>query len=277
MPSAITDISRHYSPGELTERITAGLEAAGLDPARLTTASLERLDQFHTGGADATRELARMAGLQPGTHVLDLGGGIGGAARLLASEFDCDVTVLDVTAPYCRVGEMLTRATGLSEHVRFRTGDALEPPFPAGSFDVVWTQHSTMNMADKRSLYRSAARMLRPGGLLAMHEIAAGAHGPVHYPSPWAPDERISHLLQPDELRRTIEAAGFIMRAWEDATAQATEWFKTRLANAPPSPPPLGLHLLLGATFRESFRNLLRNLEEDRVRVVIGAFAQQST
>lgn len=269
-------VARHYGSTALAARIQAGLVTSGLDPASLTTADLAPLDQFHTGGAGATRELAQVAGVQPGMRVLDLGGGIGGPARTLASEFGCDVTVLDLTDEFCRAGEMLTASTALSAHVHFHVGDATHPPFDPASFDVVWTQHATMNIADKPALYRSATRLLRPGGTLVMHEITAGERKPVYFPVPWAPDDRISHLLDPDALRRTIEDAGFVARTWQDATPQAIEWFRTRLGSAPSTPPPLGLHLLLGTAFRESFQNLLRNLEEDRVRVVVASFAKNA-
>lgn len=265
-------VAAHYGTPDLVERITSGLRAAGLDPARLTTADLAPLDQFHTGGADATRELARIAGVRSGMRVLDLGGGIGGPARTLASEFGCDVTVLDLTEAFCQAGRMLTTATSLDDRVRFHSGDALDPPLEQGSFDVVWTQHSTMNIADKPALYRAARRMLRDDGVLAMHEITAGGNQPVPYPQPWASDGSISHLAAPDDLRRTIEGAGFVARSWSNASPDATDWFRQRLAKRPPHPPPLGLHILLGARFLESFQNLLRGLEDDGLRVVIGAF-----
>jgi SAM-dependent methyltransferase len=194
-------VARHYGSGALAARIQEGLVATGLDPASLTTADLAPLDQFHTGGAGATRELAQVAGVQPGMRVLDLGGGIGGPARTLASEFGCDVTVLDLTDEFCRAGEMLTAATALSTHVHFHVGDATDPPFDPASFDVVWTEHATMNITDKPALYRSAARLLRPDGALVMHEITAGERKPAHFPVPWGPDESISHLLAPDALR----------------------------------------------------------------------------
>jgi ubiquinone/menaquinone biosynthesis C-methylase UbiE len=62
------------------------------------------------------------------------------------------VTVLDLTQEYCRVGELLTARTGLSDCVSFQQGSALDMPFPAAHFDVVWTQHSSMNIADKARL-----------------------------------------------------------------------------------------------------------------------------
>jgi hypothetical protein len=42
------------------------------------------------------------------------------------------------------------------------------------------------------------------------------------------------------------------------------------------APPPLGLHLLLGADAGRMFANMLRNLEEGRIAVIEAVWAQGS-
>ena len=56
-------------------------------------------------------------------------------------------------------------------------GNALALPFDGGTFDVVWTQNSGMNIAEKERLYAGFHRVLRPGGLLAIQEPMAGPAG----------------------------------------------------------------------------------------------------
>jgi SAM-dependent methyltransferase len=146
-------LNAHYGGRDLAASILAGLRAAGKDVERLSPDDLAAVDQFHLRGKEATLELAHLAGLTSGLQVLDVGGGLGGPARTLAAEFDCGITVLDLTEDYCRVGELLTSRTGLSTRVRFQTGNALKMPFPPERFDLVWTQHSSMNIADKEELY----------------------------------------------------------------------------------------------------------------------------
>jgi SAM-dependent methyltransferase len=152
--------------------------------------------------------------------VLDVGGGFGGPARWLAAHHGCHVTVLDVTRDYLRAGERLTALVGLEGQVRFRHGDALDVPFPDGSYDVVWTQNSGMNIADKPRLYGEIRRVLRPGGRLATQEPVAGPVRPPHGPLMWASDLTTSFLLTADALRALVRAGGFVERAWEETTVQ---------------------------------------------------------
>src|SRR3954470_16675520 len=147
-----SSVSGYYGRADLGTVILDALQAAGKNLDALTPADLAPMDEFHIRGKGATLELERRVALPPADHVLDVGGGLGGPARTLASTVGCAVTVLDLTEAYCRVGEMLTARTGLGQQVRFEHGSALELPFAAASFDVVWTQHSSMNVADKERL-----------------------------------------------------------------------------------------------------------------------------
>ena len=151
-------INQHYARQDMGATILRALQAAGKNIDALSLADLAPIDHFHIGGRQATQELIQMAAIAPGMKVLDVGGGIGGAARTMAVEKVCQVTVLDLTEEYCRVGEMLTARTGLSDHVTFQHGSALDIPFPDAQFDLVWTQHSSMNIADKALLYREIYR-----------------------------------------------------------------------------------------------------------------------
>lgn len=260
-------VSSHYTRGDLEQDILAGLRSAGHDVDHLRVDDLLLVDQFHTRGKQATLDLAELAKIGPGQRILDMGGGIGGSARLLSSEFACRVRVLDLTEQYCRVGESLTRRTGLSDRVTFSHGSALDPPFDDASFDVVWTQHSTMNISDKQRLYEQIVRVLRPGGTLAMHEILAGPVQPIHFPVPWASHPQISHLVEPQALRPLLRSVGLREIAWNEETPRVREWLAERLS-ATSAPPPVGLHLILGPDARRMFENVLRNVDEQRVVVV---------
>jgi MPBQ/MSBQ methyltransferase len=265
-------LNAHYGSGVLADRIEAALRAAGtaMPPA---PDDLAPLDQFHSGGMRTTKELAERLNPKAGQTIIDVGGGIGGPARTLATLYGCSVTVVDLTESFCEAGERLTKLVGLSDLVTFRHGNALDLPFANESFDLGWTQHATMNIDDKERLYGELHRVIRPGGRLALHEILTGENQPVHFPVPWSREPELSFLRPVTEMRALIASADFEEIEWVDTTESAIAWFQgmsSRQASSPPS--PLGIHVLLGPEFSEMARNLLRNLEEGRIAVVQAVF-----
>ncbi len=199
------------------------LAASGKNLDALTIDDLSSMDHFHGGGKEVTVRLARLAGLTPGLRVLDVGGGLGGPARTLAVEFGCHVTVVDLTESYVHAAREITDRLGLGERVSHHVGNALELPFNEGAFDVVWTQNSGMNIADKERLYVGFHRVLRPGGLLALQEPMAGPVQPPIFPLMWAVAETTSFLRAPVEMRSMIEDAGFRTRSWDELKANALQ------------------------------------------------------
>lgn len=262
-------VTAHYTRPDLLRAIFAALEKAGKDPGALEPEDLAPMDEFHIRGREATLELAQAAGLGPGTRVLDVGSGIGGPSRCLARTFGCRVVGVDLTEELCRVAQELAARTGLAGSVRYRQGDACALPFEDGAFDAVWTQHVAMNIADKPRLYGEMARVLRPGGTLAIYDVLAAGPGPIHLPVPWARDAAANHLATEAHLRELLAAAGCEVRSWKDTTPEALRWHGAVTARAAGGdPPPLGLHLMLGPDFRLMVGNLGRNLTEGRIATV---------
>src|SRR5688572_11736022 len=129
-------INAYWGREGMEQAILDTLRAANKNLDHLTIDDLAPMDQFHGGGKRATVRLARLAGLSPGTRVLDVGGGLGGPARTLAVAFGCRVTAVDLTASYVRAAAMLTARLGLGGRVTHQVGDALALPFADGTFDV---------------------------------------------------------------------------------------------------------------------------------------------
>jgi len=213
-------VETYWRREHVAEAILAALTDRGLDLDALTPDLAAPVDQFHGGGKPVTERLAQLAVAAPDLRVLDVGGGFGGPARTLAVEFGCRVTSLDLTESYVRAARMLTARMRLDDRVIHEVGNALALPFPDGSFDLVWTQNSGMNIADKERLYAGFHRVLRPGGRLALQEPMAGPGAPVVYPVMWAHDASTSFLRPPAEMRAVIEQAGFRVLVWDDVTAE---------------------------------------------------------
>src|SRR5579872_2977335 len=258
-------VEAHYAQPGLLERVREALRESGLDPDRLDQSELAKLDQFHVGGLDATNRLAHDAAIRHSDSVLDLGSGIGGPSRHLASTIGCHVIGIDLTDQYCQVATMLALATGLSHLVAYEQGNALHTPFADATFDVVWTQHAAMNIEDKPGLYREIMRLLKPGGRLAIHDITAGS-GEVRYPVPWASRPDFSFLISEQDMQKELAAAGFRNIVSQDVTKQDLEALRKAAAKA--SSPGFGLRTLIGPEFPAMIANLFANLQSGACRVV---------
>lgn len=271
-----SNVQGHYNRQGLDEAILAALTAAGKDVYHLKLEDLAPIDEFHIGGREATRDLASQVNLNSNHKVLDVGSGVGGASRYLASEYGCQIIGIDLSDEYCRVAQSFANRLGLASHVTYRQGSALEMPFDDNSFDVVWTQHAAMNIADKPKLYSEITRVLRPKGHFAMYDVLAGPVSPLHYPVPWATDSSISFLVTPDKLRELLEASGLNILNWRDTSEIGRVWFKEVAAKMQQQggSPALGFHVLLGPDFRVMAQNQVLNLNENRI-VLIECVAQK--
>lgn len=270
-------VTNHYTRVGTLQAILEALLTAGKDLSRLAPTDLAAVDEFHIRGREATVELAQRANLTPGQRVLDIGCGLGGSVRYLAAEHECRVTGIDLTPSYVELARTLTERVGLHGRVDYRVASALDLPFDDAGFDVVWTEHAQMNIADKCRFYSEAVRVLAPGGQFVFHDFFRGPAGLPHFPVPWADEAGISFLISPDEARRLLDACALAIHDWQDKSAQSRDWLAAKLAETERTgPPPLGLHLLMGERTRLKFENVVRNLSEQRVVVYQGVAVRQA-
>ena len=261
-----TMIDTQYSTGVSRQGIERALVAAGLDLAHLQPADLAPLEDFHTMGRIATHQLVDLLDVTSDHHVLDAGSGVGGTARFVANTRECRVTAVDLTDEYCETARWLNRLVGLDDRISVRQADVTALPFADATFDVVFSQHVQMNVADKPLLYAEARRVLVDGGRLALWDIVSGDGGKLTYPLPWADDPSRSHLASADKLRTAIESAGFTIDHWVDLAEDAAALMQA-LLTLPAN--PLGLHAFV-TDFAQKAANLTAALTDGRLRAIQG-------
>ena len=268
-------LNDHYGQPDLSGKIRQAFERLDLKPEEVTREDLANLDEIHIRGLEATLELGKLAGLEPGMRVLDVGCGIGGPARTLAAEFGCEVVGLEIVGEFCRAAAMLTEWVGMTDRVSFHEGDMRAMPFADADFDLVFTQHTVMNVADKAALFGEIRRVLKDPGMFLLYEVCGDDDAALHYPVPWAGGPDISFLTTADALRGLITAGGFTEKHWADVTGQALDWFDGLAAGMRKTVPRRmgpNVGVILGSDAAEKSRNLLRNLREGRIQVVQGLF-----
>ncbi len=260
-------MAEHYSAPGIEQRLLGAIRLAGLDPdTRLVPEALGALDHFHMGGRRATVELLDLARMTADDRVLDVGAGIGGAARLIASTHGCRVVCVERSRDYCAGARLLNRLTGLDDRVEVHEASALALPFPAGSFDVVWMQNVGMSIEDKPRLYAEIRRVLVRGGRFVFQEVAAGDAGEPYFPVPWATDPRESFLVPVAGFRPAIEKSGFVTDVFEDVT-------ETELTQPVVRPEASTLTLAVFVPdIGVKAKNSRRSFDERRIRLVRGVF-----
>lgn len=260
-------VERHYANDHIVEPILAAVRAQ-IGDAPITPEALAPIDHFHSRGLDATRELMTALGPSRGASLLDIGCGIGGPARWVASQYDCRVTGIDLTEAFCRAGRILNDLTGLADRVTIVHGDALALPFPGATFDMAYSQNVIMNIADKAGFYREAHRVLKPGGRCAFANLIRGDGGEPYYPVPWAETAATSFLASEEETRADVLAAGFELVSFRASSEDPATARQARLKLESGWRPALSPHVFVGERMFTYQMNNMRNNEERRVRRV---------
>lgn len=205
----VESVSRQWGSGDVLGRILEAMEASGISTEAMTIEALAPVDHFHARGLLATKELADSLPIRAGDHLVDIGCGVGGPARYLADRFSCRVDGIDITEPFVLAANELSRLTGMSERVTVRLGDGQNLPFQDEVFDGGYSQHVTMNVADRHRFFSEAFRVLRPGAFFALTEHGLGEGGPPHHPVPWSDDGTHEYLMRPSETVERLRSAGF--------------------------------------------------------------------
>jgi ubiquinone/menaquinone biosynthesis C-methylase UbiE len=197
----------HFEMGRaLAERL--GYAAADLDAI-----PSEAIDSFAGVGY-----YFDLAALRPGETVVDLGSGSGMDSFIAALKVGKSGAVIgvDMTGEQLAKSERLRAAAGF-DNVTYLKGYIQSTGLPDASCDAV-ISNGVINLApEKGEVFREAARILKPGGRLALADIVTQAQLPQGITCDatlWA--ACIGGAMQVDDYLKAIESAGLHVRAVKD-------------------------------------------------------------
>jgi SAM-dependent methyltransferase len=260
-------VADHYTHGSLLDAIRHGIEKLGKTVATVTLEDLGPVEEFHIGGREASAVFLDQLDLAPDESVLDVGCGLGGVARFAASRYGSRITGVDLTPEFVRTGQVMNTWVNLQDRITLEQGSATAMRYEDDSFDKAYMMHVGMNIADKSSLMKEIHRVLKPGGRLGVYDIMRTSGEELTFPVPWASEPGGSALATVDEYGLALEAAGFRVSGERNRHEVAVRFFDRLKAatNAAGGPPPLGLHILLGADAAKKTANMVENVRTGRI------------
>jgi len=135
-------------------------------------------EQIHIGGLQSSDDLAGRAGIGAGMSGVDLCCCTGAGMRyLLMMRGVASMTGIDATERVVALGRQRCADAGLDGRATFVMGDVLTDHLPAGSADFVWGEDAWCYVTDKPRLIAQAARLVKPGGVIAFTDWVVGPKG----------------------------------------------------------------------------------------------------
>ena len=271
-----TLIENQYHTAGLYEDILKRLGEQEIELSNVSRRDIADVDEFHVRGAEVSQELASRIKLD-NSKVLDVGCGIGGPSRMLADDYNCQVTGIDLSHEYVRTAKGLSALVGLQDKTDYIWSNALDLPFENGSFDVVWTQHVQMNIRHKLKFYSEIERVLSEQGTFIYYDIFKTDSGEVNFPVPWADYASASFLGTTENMDDILERLCFKNLLTSDETDKGTRFlddlFKKLKKNGPSK---LGLNVLMGPSTKEKLMNILLGLKEEQIVLQSGIYKKRA-
>jgi len=267
--------NQYHKPG-LYEDILKRLGEQEIQLNNVSRGDIAGVDEFHVRGAEVSRELASLVKLDD-SSVLDVGCGIGGPSRMLADEYNCHVTGVDLSHEYIRTAKGLSALVGLQDKTDYIWSNALDLPFENSSFDVVWTQHVQMNVRHKLKFYSEIERVLAEQGTFIYYDIFKTDSGEVNFPVPWADYASASFLGTTEDMEDILERLCFKSLFTKDETEQGIQFLQDLFENLKVNgPQKLGLNVLMGSSTKEKLKNILLGLKEGQIVLQSGIYKKRA-
>jgi len=133
--------------------------------------NIEFFDQLHYHGTEAVDFSIKKLGIDSSMSILEIGSGIGGPARHIASKTGATVTALELQLDQNKLASDLTRRCNLSEKVSHVCGDFLTYEWDGQTFDVIVSWLALYHIEDHDTLLQKSFDLLNPNGLFYAEDL----------------------------------------------------------------------------------------------------------
>lgn len=166
-------------------------------------------EQWWRGSRDHTLDVGRLAKLVPGEHVLDIGGGVGGPARLLAEHYGVSVTSVTNSVAHATTHRRITeRHPQFRDTVRVHVADC-QRELPEGPYDVAVSINMIYQVSDHQAAFTRVFEALRPDGRFVVDDWMLTPLADHHDIERLSAHFRYPHFTHTDRIEHELLAAGF--------------------------------------------------------------------
>ncbi|MBP7052538.1 MAG: methyltransferase domain-containing protein [Phycisphaerae bacterium] len=132
-------------------------------------------EQIHIGGLTSSMDLSEQAGIKAGSTGVDLCCCSGAGMRFLVRFRNvARMRGVDATPTVVELGIQRCQQAGLADRIDFTLADVCSSGLPANSADFVWGEDAWCYVVDKNKLIAEAARVVKPGGVIAFTDWVEG-------------------------------------------------------------------------------------------------------
>ncbi|KAK3755317.1 hypothetical protein QZH41_014627 [Actinostola sp. cb2023] len=153
--------------------------------------------------------------------VLDFGSGLGGPARFLACQTNCEVLAVELQPDLDQTALDLTTRCGLGGKLKHVCGDILKLDLEATSFDFLVNWLVILHIEDRKTLFNNCFRLLKPGGKIYSEDFYKLSDFDSSTEKSLKEDVYAPHLPSKEEYIQQMKNAGFQDIQFEDLT---TAW-----------------------------------------------------
>jgi hypothetical protein len=194
-------------------------------PARLRFVSALWGEGFTgPGGAEEALRLSKPLGLQSSHSLLNLGAGLGGAARAITTASGAWVSAYEQNADLARAGEALSKKAKLDKKAEIKPLDPAAPRLRPNYYHHALVQEALWTVEDKEAMVAAIAAAVKPAGQVVITDLTTG-------PTPILPDDETAaawmrldrspvHLISAEDETRLFARHGLDIRIAEEISAR---------------------------------------------------------
>ncbi len=175
-------------------------------------------------------QMAEKVGLGPGTRVIDIGAGYGGAARHLARTFGCSVSCLNLSEVENERNRAMNIEQGLEHLIDVVDGSFEDLPYGDNEFDVAWSQDALLHSGDRVRALQEIIRVLKPRGEMVFTDPMAADGCDRQALRPILDRLHLESMGSPAFYRRELNKLGVSAVDFDDHTPQLVTHYGRVLA-----------------------------------------------